>query len=68
MDSDMPTKDTEKMRNAAVYIDGKPIKGIQEIRPRKITVKRSFAYRLIKLMKSEVFIFVFKLRHKRKGR
>lgn len=38
MDSDMPTKDTEKIKKEVVYIDGKPIRGIQEIKPGKITV------------------------------
>ena len=42
----MPTKDAEKIVQAAVYIDGKPIKEIQEIRPQQIKVERSFTYRL----------------------
>lgn len=62
----MPTKNAEKIAQAAVYIDGQPIKGIQEIRPQKIMVERSFMHRLIKLIKLEFFIF--KLRHRRKGR
>ncbi len=64
----MPTKDAEKIVQAAVYIDGKPIKEIQEIRPQQIKVERSFTYRLAELIKLEIFIFVFKLRHRRKGR
>ncbi len=64
----MPTKDAEKIVQAAVYIDGKPIKRIQEIRPQKIKAERSFVYRLVELIKLEIFIFMFKLRHRRKGR
>lgn len=37
----MPTKDAEKIAQAAVYIDGKPIKQIQEIRPKEIRVIKS---------------------------
>jgi hypothetical protein len=64
----MPTKNAEKIVQAAVYIDGKPIKGIQEIRPQKITVKRSFIYRLAKMIRIEIFVFMFKLRRRRKER
>ncbi len=37
----MPTKNAEKIAQAAVYIDGKPIKRIQEIRPQEIRVVKS---------------------------
>ncbi len=37
----MPTKNAERIAQAAVYIDGKPIKGIQEIRPQKIKIIKS---------------------------
>ena len=36
----MPTKNHEKIINAAVYIDGKPIKEIQEIELPEISIKR----------------------------
>lgn len=62
----MPTKDAEKIEQAAVYIDGKPIKGIQEIKPQHIRIERSFAYRLAKLIRTEILVFMVK--HRRKGR
>ncbi len=64
----MPTKNAEKIAQAAVYIDGQAIKEIQEIRPQKIIVERPFIYRLVRLIGLEIFIFMFKLRHRRKGR
>ncbi len=62
----MPTKNAEKIAQAAVYIDGKPIKQIQEIRPKEIRVERPFIYRLAKLIRTEIFVFMVK--HRRKGR
>lgn len=62
----MPTKNAEKIAQAAVYIDGKPIKQIQEIRPKEIRVERLFIYRLAKLIRTEIFVFMVK--HRRKGR
>lgn len=62
----MPTKDAEKIAQAAVYIDGKPIKQIHEIRPKEIRVERPFIYRLAKLIWTEIFVFMVK--HRRKGR
>ena len=62
----MPTKDAEKMKQAAVYIDGKQIKGIQEIRVRKIRVRRPFIYRFAKLIRTKVLAFMVK--HRGKGR
>lgn len=62
----MPTKDAEKIVQAAVYIDGKPIKQIQEIKPKEIRVERPFIYRLAKLIRIEIFVFMVK--HRRKGR
>ena len=64
----MPTKNAEKIAQAAVYIDGQAIKEIQEIRPQKIIVEWPFIYRLVRLIGLEIFIFMFKLRHRRKGR
>ena len=64
----MPTKNAETIAQAAVYIDGQAIKEIQEIRPQKIIVERPFIYRLVRLIGLEIFIFMFKLRHRRKGR
>lgn len=65
----MPTKDYEKIRNAAVYMDGKPIKRIQEIELPEMRIQRESAIgRIIKLIKSEIFIIMFKLRNGRKGR
>ena len=64
----MPTKNAEKIAQAAVYIDGQAIKEIQEIRPQKIIVERPFIYRLVRLIGLEIFIFMFKLRHRRNGR
>lgn len=64
----MPTKDDEKIIQEVVYIDGKPIKEIQEIRAQQIKVKRSFVYKLAELIKLDFFIFMFKLSNGRKGR
>lgn len=57
----MPTKDAEKIVQAAVYIDGKPIKRIQEIR-----IERPFIYRFAKLIRTKILVFMVK--HRRKGR
>lgn len=62
----MPTKNTEKIAQAAVYIDGKPIKSIQEIRPQKIRAERPFIHRLAKLIRTEILVFM--VMHRRKGR
>lgn len=63
----MPTKNHEKIINAAVYIDGKPIKEIQEIELTEISIKReTFIDKLKKLLKTEIFVFMAK--HRRKGR
>lgn len=37
----MPTKNAERIAQAVVYIDGKPIKGIQEIRTQEIKIIKS---------------------------
>ena len=37
----MPTKHAEKIAQVAVYIDGKPIKRIQEIKPQEFRVVKS---------------------------
>ena len=57
----MPTKNAEKIAQAAVYIDGQAIKEIQEIRPQKIIVERPFIYRLVRLIGLEIFIFECRL-------
>lgn len=62
----MPTKDTEKIRNAAVYIDGGAIKGIQEIElPEISAAKEKFIDKLKKLIRTGIFVFMAK--HRRKG-
>lgn len=45
----MPTKNAEKIAQAAVYIDGKPIKGVQEIRINGKTIKGVLEIRIDKL-------------------
>lgn len=70
----MPTKNHEKIISAAVYIDGEPIEGIQEITLPEISVtKITFKDRLQRLIKFagrlkrliELDILIFKIRHKR---
>ena len=56
----------ESWRKSAGYIDGKQIKGIQEIRVRKIRVRRPFIYRFAKLIRTKVLAFMVK--HRGKGR
>lgn len=63
----MPTKNHEKITNAAVYIDGKQIKGIQEIELPEISIKReTFIDKLKKLLKTEIFVFMAKRRMRRR--
>lgn len=65
----MPTKNAEKIAQAAVYIDGKPIKRIQEIELPEMKRKReTIINRLIKLIRFGICLSVFKLKDGRKGR
>lgn len=66
----MPTKNIEKIRNATVYIDGKPINVIQEIKlPEIDTERETFIDKLKKIkkmIKTEIFVFVVKRKIRRR--
>ena len=63
----MLTKNIEKIRNATVYIDGKPIKGIQKIElPEISAAKEKFIDKLKKLIRTEIHVFMAKRKMRRR--